>query len=199
MNNRSASHVTTMNTRLDPDELIHLAVAASDRNDTASAIAFLKQAIDESPGFAKAHYLLGAEHAQLGMFDRAVTDMQTAISHDPDLHSARFQLGMLLLTSRQPEQAAAVWEPLDALGPSHYLVMFRDGLLQLARDDFAACSASLKAGIAANRENAPLNGDMEKILKSLDGRDGSPSQAEPSGDDGGGHLLVNAYAGYKPH
>jgi tetratricopeptide (TPR) repeat protein len=182
---------------LDPEELIRLAVAASDRNDSAQAISLLKRAVAAQPDFAHAHYLLGAEHAQLGMFERAIEDMTSALQYDPDLHAARFQLGLLLLTSRQPDKAADVWQPLDGLGPEHYLVRFRDGLIRLARDDFDGCEACLRAGVAANTENAPLNADMEKILEKIEGRGGDGTTQDTPQEETDGHLLVNAYSGYR--
>jgi tetratricopeptide (TPR) repeat protein len=186
------------NDTLDPQELLHLAMAASNRHDTAQAISLLKQAIEAAPGFAQAHYLLGAEHAQLGMFDRAIEDMRRAVSQGADLPMARFQLGLLLLTSRQPDSAAQAWGPLDALGPQHSLVLLRDGLLQLARDEFAAAAASLRAGMAASTANPALNADMAKILRAIEARPPGPgAPGAPDGDHTANHLLVNAYAGVR--
>ena len=180
---------------LDGQELLHLAVAASDRNETDRAIGLLKQAIEVEPGLAKAHYLLGAEHAQIGLFDRAMVEMQQAISIDPDLDAARFQLGLLQLTSRQVDAAKSTWQWLNRLGVDHYFVLFKSGLEHLARDEFVDCVRCLRQGIALNGANAPLNNDMERLAKQAEtmaGKDGPPDSGatEPSGS---GHLLVNAY------
>ena len=155
----------------------------------------LKQAIEVEPKLAKAHYLLGAEHAQIGLFDRAMVEMQQAVSLDPELDAARFQLGLLQLTSRQVEAAKATWQALERLGPNHYFVLFKTGLEHLARDEFAECVRCLRQGIAINDANAPLNGDMERLAKQAEtmaGKDGPPDSGatEPSGS---GHLLANAY------
>src|SRR5262245_53626961 len=185
---------------LDSEELLHLAVAASNRNDSMQAIELLRRAIAVTPGYAHAHYLLGAEHAQLGMYDRAIEDMREALRHDPDLATARFQLGLLLLTSRQPDSAAQIWGPLDTLGPQHCLVLFRDGLLHLAHDDFATAAAKLNAGIAANTENMPLNADSKKVLRANEAASQGPGPSAPapkvdeSNADSSNHLLVGAYA-----
>lgn len=187
-----------MSENLDADELFALAVRASDQQDSAQAISLFKRALEARPDFAAAHYLLGAEHAQLGMFDRAAEEMARAVACQPDLHAARFQLGMLQLTSGQPGGARQTWDGLSQLGQDHYFVQFRDGLLQLAQDDFEGCRRSLTAGIKGNTENVPLNHDMERILSRLPDAGGSNNDGSES-EQGEGHLLVNAYTGYQRH
>lgn len=183
---------------LDADALLHLAIAASDRDQTDQAIAFLKRAIEIDPGNAKAHYLLGAEHAQIGLFDRAMEDMGRALELDADLDAARFQLGLLRLTSRQPQAADDVWLGLDRLGSDHFYVLFKTGLLHLARDEFAECLRCLRAGLAANSSNAPLNADMQKIIDQVQGlvsQSDTGAQKPADEKEAAGHLFLNAYAG----
>lgn len=182
---------------LDADELMHLAIAASGRNDAEQAITLLKRAVELDPRHAKAHYLLGAEHAQIGLFERAAEEMRRAVEIDPQLHTARFQLGLLLLTSGQAHAAEEAWRGLDVLGAQHSLVLFRDGLLCLARDEFDECVRLLRAGMSANRDNAPLNVDMQRIADAVQARiaaAGGGLEADPDGADRG-HLLLNAYNG----
>jgi tetratricopeptide (TPR) repeat protein len=193
----------TSPTLLDAEEMFHLAMAASQANDAAAAIDYLKRATTADPAMAKAHYMLGAEHAQLGMFDRAINDMDTAIQCDPDLHAARFQLGLLLITSRRVDEAETAWQTLSVLGTAHYFVLFRDGLLHLARDEFSDAAKSLKAGIDVNTENMPLNTDMKKVLDGVERlmANAIPASEEPDvkSDSSSNHLLVNAYSGYRKH
>ena len=190
--------MTLPSATLDPDELLHLAVAASDRDQTDQAIGFLKRAIEVAPDHAKAHYLLGAEHAQIGMFERAIDDMRRAVALDRELDAARFQLGLLLLTSRQPQSAEETWSELDRLGPDHPYVLFKTGLLHLARDEFNECLQCLRAGIAVNDANAPLNADMQKIVAQVDAllaQQTAGTQADASDDKAEGHLFLDAYTG----
>lgn len=188
----------TNSSALDADELLHLAVAASNRNEADQAISLLKRAVATSPSHANAHYLLGAEHAQIGMFERAISDMRTAIELDPNLNAARFQLGMLLMTSRQVEAAETVWQPLDALGSDHFYALFKTGLLQLARDEFDACLASLRSGLITNQVNQPLNADMQRIIQQVEGLSMKNGNAgadgtKPEANSESGHLFINAY------
>jgi tetratricopeptide (TPR) repeat protein len=196
-------HMTTA-TRLDAEELFHLAVAASDRNDAASAIDLLKQAIEADPTAAKAHYLLGAEHAQIGLFDRAIADMSKAVELDSELDAARFQLGLLQLTSRQPQAAEATWQPLERLGDEHFYVLFKSGLLALARDDFSTCVDLLNLGQVLNTVNAPLNRDMQRIVAPPAScptcATASPAVSTvEAASEGTDHVLLNAYTGRQRH
>jgi tetratricopeptide (TPR) repeat protein len=59
-------------TKLDVDELMHLALHSANKNEPEKAIAHLKQLLDILPKNGKAYYLLGALHAEIGMYDRAI-------------------------------------------------------------------------------------------------------------------------------
>jgi Flp pilus assembly protein TadD len=174
---------------LDTEELLHLAWSAGEKGNADQAISLLKQAVDGDPGNAKCRYLLGAEYAQIGMFDRAAEQMGAVLTLDPSLHAARFQLGLLQLTSRQPEAAAATWSGLDVLGERNAYVLFKTGLLHLARDEFGDCMRCLREGIALNDFNAPLNADMQRVIEQTE----PLAQGGEKGSEGAGHLFINAY------
>jgi tetratricopeptide (TPR) repeat protein len=181
---------------LDTDELLHLAWAAGEKGETDRAIALLKQAVVEAPADARCHYMLGAEYAQIGMYERAIVQMQEAVKLDPKLDAARFQLGLLQLTSRNVDAAQEIWAPLDSLGPQHAYTLFKTGLLHLARDEFAAAVRCLQEGLAANDFNAPLNKDMQRVLDDAlklaqQQPEHEQEQAVTSAAD---HLFINAYA-----
>lgn len=159
---------TQVTSELDSEEFLHLAMQASARGEHEQAISSLKRALAKTPGDGRIHYLLGAEHAQIGMYDRACEEMRQAVELDPKLDTAHFQLGLLHITSARPEQAAAAWKPLDALGPEHSLYLFKIGLLHLARDEFNECGELLKKGIALNRSNPALNNDMQRVLQEVE-------------------------------
>lgn len=176
---------------LDKEELLHLAVNASNRHDTGRAIEYLKQALEVDPRYAKALHLLGAEHAQIGMFERAMEDMEAALTIDPEMHVARFQLGLLYLSSRMPSQAQATLEPLDVLDEGHALLHFKRGLLHLAKDEFSACVDSLRHGMTLNQFSEPLNRDMQRIIDDVLPLLGGGDDGQGGGE---GHLFLNAYA-----
>jgi tetratricopeptide (TPR) repeat protein len=149
---------------LDFDELFQLALRAMQSDDDEKAISLLKRALDLKPNNAKARYLLGAMHAQIGLYDRAVDDLAQAVAMDPSLDAAHFQLGLLHLTSGRVAEAEAVWKALDKLPADHYMLLFKLGMVALARDEFARCVELLEKGIAANQQNASLNRDMQRVI-----------------------------------
>lgn len=192
--------MTTLS-RLDTDELMHLALAASQRGQAAEAIDYLKRLIEISPDNAEAHHLLGAEHAQIGMYERALEDMAQALVLEPTLHTTRFQLGLLYLTMRRVDEAIETWGPLDALGTEHAFYLFKTGLIHLARDEFAECRACLEKGISANDFSPPLNTDMQRVLDEIAAQTGVTTQQEPQADDAhdaSPHLFLSAYTTGKP-
>src|SRR5215472_2697175 len=104
-----------MNPQLDDSELLQLGLQALRQNRDHEAIVFFKRAIEIEPRNAKAHYLLGCEHAQLGLRDLAIAEMSRALELEPGLTAARFQLGLVHFTREQPREAERAWEPLKQL------------------------------------------------------------------------------------
>jgi tetratricopeptide (TPR) repeat protein len=134
-------------------------------SDTPS-LGELEQAVASNPDNAPLRYLLGATLASDQQYDRAADEMMHALQLQPDLHTARLQLGLLYLTMGQPpSRSRAIWEPLERLAPGSPLRLFKQGLEALVRDDFAACVDLLEQGISANHDNQALNHDMELVLQ----------------------------------
>jgi Flp pilus assembly protein TadD len=188
----------TAHSTLDNDELLHLAIEATQTGRHGEAIQYLKEAMARSDGNAKTLFLLGAEHAQIGLFDRAVEDMTGALKLDPDLVPARFQLGLLHLVRGKPAEAVAVWKGLDSLPDTDPYLHFKRGLESLAQDDFARCKESLSKGLALNLSNAPLNRDMQRILDEVAARQAPPPDGPPAAGEQSPHVLLSAYT-RKPH
>ena len=168
---------TAESVELDESELLHLALHAmgNDRHDESMRL--LKRALNAFPGSARAHYLLGAEHAQIGMYDRAVTEMTEAVRLDPTLAAAHFQLGLLHVTAGRVREAQAAWLPLDRLPPEEPLRLFKSAMLHLVRNELAACAKELREGIARNRLNESLNDDMRRLLADVEQRLGGSAAA----------------------
>lgn len=191
---------TGTNELLDAEELLQLAIRASESNRHEDALGFLKRAIDQSPDDAKLHYMLGAEHAQIGLYDRAAEEMAKAVALDPKLHTAHFQLGLLHITSGRVPEADGAWKALDSLGERHPLYLFKTGLLHLVRDEFEQCQDMLKRGIALNNFNEALNRDMQRVLDDVAARN-APAPVATSADASTlkqkvaqpAHVLLSAY------
>ena len=170
----------TASTELDQEELLHLAIEAMRRNDHGSALAHLKVGAQRFPAHAGIAFLLGAEHAQLGLFERAEVEFIRAINLDPNLSIARFQLGLLQLTQARLEDARTTWAGLDSLSEEHALRLFKQGLEAMAEDHFAEARTLLERGIIANNFNPDLNNDMQNVLDHFPKQGNVPDNGQPA-------------------
>lgn len=142
---------------------------------TALVLAYQQQAPDrveqthtllaEFPRDARLHFMMGSMLIGEGRLIEGHASLAQAVALAPDYAIARFQLGLFQLTSGEADNALETWGRLDRLPDGHYLRHFIDGLRRLIRDDFSGCVSALRAGIAANSENPPLNNDMALIVE----------------------------------
>lgn len=187
--------------KLSAEELLHLAMESSKKDNTESAITYLKRAIELKPEDGRAHYLLAAEHAQIGMYDQAVEEMEHAVRLDPTLHTASFQLGLIHLTSARIDQAIAAWAALNELGENNFLYLFKTGLEHLIRDEFDQCVAYLERGIKLNNINLALNNDMQRVITSTQEKVKELGLQPPPDDQppptGTHHAFISAYTNSK--
>ncbi|HEX8611904.1 MAG TPA: tetratricopeptide repeat protein [Telluria sp.] len=149
---------------LDQSELIHLALEADRLGNSGASLSYLKEAVGRADATAPAHLLLGAGYAQLQMYDRAAAEMESALAVDPTFAIARFQLGLLQLTSGDGERAMSTLLPLQELDEQHALHQFGSGLIHLMRNEFAATLACMARGMELNTDNPALNTDMQLIV-----------------------------------
>jgi tetratricopeptide (TPR) repeat protein len=182
-------------TALDDEELLHLAMEASGKQRHGDAIEYLKQAVAKTATNVNAHFLLGAEHAQIGMVERAIEDFSEALKLRPDLVPARFQLGLLFLCNARVQEALDAWKPLEKAGAADPYAVFARGLTKLARDEFAASAEDLKRGLEINRVNPALNVDMKRVLDQVETHMKGGGPAQPPGQPAAqpGQLLLSAY------
>lgn len=180
----------TMLSALDQDELFQLALAAGEKGDSAAALVYLKHAVSREDASARAHYLLGAEYAQIGLYPRAIEEIEAAVALDPNLHAARLQLGMLWLGANDNARAADALAPLTELAGQDPMRLFGAGLLCLINNDEEGALRRLEEGMALNTVNLPLNGDMQRIVEHVR----ASRAAEP---DAGAeqHIMLSAYTG----
>lgn len=185
--------MTTPSANLDQDELLHLAMEASLAQRHGDAIDYLKQAVERSDTNYKAMYLLAAQHAQIGLTERAIEEFNKALSIEPNFPPARFQLGLLLLCNARVQEALAAWAPLEQLGENDPYLHFKRGMESLSHDDFAGCERELKRGMELNTVNAALNGDMQRVLDDVAAHLAKQGLEQPATGAQPGQILLNAY------
>lgn len=149
------------------------------------------------PEDARLHLLLGAAFVGDGRLIEGHRSLSRAVALRPDLAIARFQLGLLQLTSGESTAALETFGGLDLLPDTHYLRHFVDGLRSLVRDQFGQAVEKLRAGIALNQENEPLNRDMQLIIERCESLLGKASAAAEGEAVSETSLLLHRLTGRK--
>lgn len=150
---------------LDSEELLRLSLLAIEANRDAEAISMLKEIVARQPDHFHAVYLLAAQHAQIGMFDRAESEFRAAVAMAPDFPVARFQLGQLLAMSGRANEAREVLQPIlegrDALGAySRAIVAFAENRIDVGLRE-------IDEGLALPQSIPALTNDMRRLSQSL--------------------------------
>lgn len=177
---------------LQADEYLRIALEAVRQKDHRQAIVCLKEGVLAYQEDARLIYLLGAEYAQIGMPEQADELMAKALTLNPSMHAARFQLGLLRMTAGKPDSARETWKEFDVLPKEHAFRLFRDALEALACDDLSQALAMLEQGILANDFSVDLNQDMvalaQRIRETI-----SPVEPEINTAAASSHVLLHGY------
>ena len=147
------------------------------QGDLKQAHTLATEAIEQYPSSGKLHFIHAAIDAQSEQYESAIERYLKALQYDPELHIARFQLGLLLATLGQGESSIDFLRPLSE-DTNHYLGCFSRGLiLILTADDESETNLEklqeaanlLQKGIQLNQENLHLNDDMRAMLQRING------------------------------
>jgi len=182
---------------LTAEELLHMAIEASNRERYDLSIAYLKLAIGKpEPLKREIPFMLGAQYAQIGMKTEAKTYFAQSIDISPDFDIAIFQLALLQLLDGEQAAAESTFQRLDFLPPGHALNLFRRGMIALSLSNLAEAKVALRSGLEAGLDNAPLLAEMQRILANVEKmpEDAAPAEEvdhSPSDD----HIFLSAYRG----
>lgn len=176
--------------RLDSDELLGLSLSAMNADRDAEATDLLKVLIEREPGHAYGHYLLAAQHAQLGLMDRAEAGFRNAASLAPaDFPMPRFQLGQLLMLKGKAQEAREILEPLTRQNGS--LAAYASALSDLAAEDVHSAIQHLQKGLEQPQSIPALEQDMARLLQKL--REREQLQEQPETAAAGASFLLSNY------
>jgi len=154
--------------KLDNEEILRIALAAINQDNHVEAISLLKTLIDRDDNHVYANYLLAAEHAQIGMMDRAEVGFAKTVSLVPDFRIARFQLGQLYLTKGDVELVRKTLKPLVGCSESTLeLSYFAKGLIAIVDGNFDVAISELQLGLNCEHEIPALADDMARILENI--------------------------------
>lgn len=190
-----------MTETLCPDEpLTELLAMAGD--DELAALARTETLLRDHPDDPRLHFFKGSLLAAQAKPADGRIAMKRAVELAPGYDIARFQLGLLELSSGDAEAADATLQPLTDAPEESALGLFALGLRHLARDNFDQAEALLKRGIEINVEHPLVSRDMGLMLAGIaEARDGAaagthrPETAEQTQEDvSAAHLLLQRYS-----
>ncbi len=174
-----------------PEDRLQL-VLAQIKIDSEGALAGLGDLILVYANDARLPFLQGSVLAGLGRFTEAHAAMAKAVQIAPGYTVARFQLGLLELSSGDAAAARATWQPLQSLPSDNPLHVFTRGLDRMIDDDFPAAISLLEQGIALNTELPPMNRDMVLLIDRM--REKTGTAPLPADEDGSGvHFLLRQF------
>ncbi|MGH8049802.1 MAG: tetratricopeptide repeat protein [Arenimonas sp.] len=153
--------------KLDNDELLRIALDAINQDKHADAVSMLKTLLERDSKHVFGTYLLAAEHAQLGMMDRAEEGFVKTVELAPDFPMARFQLGQLYLVKGDAESAKNLLAPLAQLPAGQALSCYAKGLIAAANEDVNEAISQLQTGLTCEQEIPALAQDMQRVLNNL--------------------------------
>lgn len=152
---------------LDADELLVLSIDAIAKGLQADAMVFLKSLLARDAANTYAIYLLAAQHAQLGMADRAEQGFRKVVENVPELSIARFQYGQLLMGQGRSEEAADMLAPIleqvDDLGA------YARALNAAGQDRIQDSLRELDKGLELPQSIPALTIDMRRLREQLGG------------------------------
>lgn len=177
---------------LDNDELLRLALDAMNTGRDAESVVMLKTLTERDPGNAYGHYLLAAQHAQMGLIDRAEMGFRTAVNSGLEIPAARFQLGQLLLLKGENGEARQVLSGLQTEA-GNALGDYAKALMALAEEDVVVGIGHLRNGLQQHQEIPALADDMRRLLASLEAQANEAESTAESTALAGASLLLSNY------
>jgi tetratricopeptide (TPR) repeat protein len=181
------------------EALLQAGLAASQQDDSERALHLFARASAADPASAMPHFLIGSEYAARGEMDRAEAALANAVLLAPDLHVARYQLGLLQFGAGRAAVALVSWAPLFAMGEELALARYVRGFASLAQDDFVIAMENFEAGLALNQENPAVAADIRKVLAQMSlGLEhvrmaSAKSPGAETAPDPASHVLVSNY------
>ena len=175
-----------------PDDRLSAVIAAI-QDDATDGIAEVKPLVREFSGDPRLRFLLGSLLASARRYPEAKSEMREALRLAPDYAIARFQLGLLELSSGDAAAAETTWRRLDDLPSDDALRVLSSGLRSLARDEFPEAIQQLERGMALNLAYPQVNSDMQLVIDAIR----NPPPQAPDSDDGmsAAQMLLRQHSG----
>jgi hypothetical protein len=119
--------------------------------------------------------LVASQHADLGLTDRAIRELIRAVTIDPGMEYARFQLGALLLERRRASESRVHLNELLA-SQDAALRDYSEAMLAIADTDYERARGKIAVGLTLHQTNPVLARFMKTVLENLSKLDPTPGQ-----------------------
>lgn len=151
----------------DSEEHFFLALNAISEKAHDRAIDHLKE-ITSGEYYSRAVYLLGAEYAEIGMYDRAKQSFQSIIDVEPLKEMVRLQKGLLhIFLDEQHDARLCLGQLVEVRNEASFIYWFAQGILVSLDSQNQKAIECLKKGVELNEDNEPLNEDMRRYIEKL--------------------------------
>lgn len=151
---------------LDAAECLHRTLNAGCAGNRRGCLYYLNEVLRRRPQDARALYLLAALHAELGLIELAIGEIDHVLALEPDLEIARLHLGLILVDRGRLEEARQCFtHVIDSADPA-----LRGGaaaLLAFANDDVLGARRELAKAFPGTPVNRPLLLLLQRLLNSV--------------------------------
>ncbi len=156
--------MSSLENNANADKVLISAAHFAKQGDFAQAIVHLKSILAADGEHQIALGMLAAIYAQIGLLDRAMDYYRQSLATHPENLLARFQLGLVQLSAKQPQAALETWRPcLEE--PNEFVAHFYSGLALLELDAPEKARALLEQAAADMPQTHPLYGALQNLLR----------------------------------
>jgi tetratricopeptide (TPR) repeat protein len=180
---------------LDAEEYLHLAIHATQNQQHHAALEYLHKSLEINPDNGRALYLLAAEHAELGLYDRAIQGMTAALDLEPGLELARYQLALLYMQQGNAEACKEIWEFLSEHASGDALRFVAQGL-NIIEENYSSGMALIEKAVDTESTNEFLKTSINNIRNNLNEQTAAlDKSATKSSSETTHDLFLGAYLG----
>lgn len=153
--------------KLDSEELLRISLDAINQDRHSEAVELLKTLLERDQNNVFGTYLLAAEHAQLGMMDRAQTGFEKTVALAPEFEMARFQLGQLYFVKNDVQAAKDMFAPIAGQADATAISAYARGFVAAANEQLELAIEQFQAGLAMPQDVPALALDVQRVLENL--------------------------------
>ena len=154
-------------------------VALRNQNKLPEAVAAFRRALEEAPAFCEAHDDLGAVLWLLRDYAAGTAESEAAVQCDPNLASARNNLGVALLYYKQDrEHAVEQFRAAIAAKPGFALAHVNLAKTLASEQQFAEAESEFRQALVLAPENAAAHVGLGLLLATRAGKVSGEAKAE---------------------